>query len=344
MIRYKVFWLILLSLALISFSCSGKKTPPDLDTKLDDFFKKDTVTIAVTDSGLGGLSIAAEAAERFRKARIFKGIDLIFFNALFSTEGGYNSLNEREEKILVFDSALRSLEKNYHPDLILIGCNTLSVLYEDTAFYKDTSIPVVGIIGAAVELIEKSLEASPESKAIIFGTQTTVEEATYQKRLTERAVLPERIITQACPELVNFIERGWSSDETEMLISAYVDEALQKVKDSQQPIHVSLNCTHYGYALDSWEEAFASYGIKPLSFLNPNAEMIDFLFQSERRDRFEDIDITVSVVSMIEISPDRIDSIGGWLRKASPQSAEALRTYELIPDLFEWKKFVTGRD
>ncbi len=344
MIRHKGTLIVLLSLNLISFACSGSHSSSDLRAKLDEFFQKDAVIIAVTDSGLGGLSIIAEAAERFSRAKVFKRVDLLFFNALFSSKGGYNSLKTREEKILVFDSALRSLEKNYHPDLILIGCNTLSALLPDTAFSRRETIPVVGIIDSGIELIEERLKAFPESKVLIFGTQTTVEEAAYQMRLEERDVLTERIISQACPELEIFIERGWASDETEMLISAYVDEALHKIKDSQQPIHVSLNCTHYGYALDSWKDAFESYGIKPLSFLNPNAKMIDFLFQPENRGRFEDTDMTVSAVSMVEISPDRIESIGSWLRKVSPQSEEALRTYGLVPDLFEWKKFVNGRD
>jgi len=342
--RKDFFHLFVLFLITISFSCSVSHSPADLDGKLENFFQKDAITIAVTDSGLGGLSIAAEAAERFSRAKVFESIDLLFFNALFSTEGGYNSLKTREEKILVFNSALRSLEENYHPDLIIIGCNTLSALYEDTAFSKKTTIPVVGIIDSGVALIEQSLKASPESKVIIFGTQTTIEEATYQKGLAARGIRPERVITQACPELESFIERGWASEETEMLISAYVDEALQKVKDHKESIQVSLNCTHYGYALESWKEAFASYGIKPLSFLNPNTKMIDFLFQIEKRNRFQGADMTVSVVSMVEISPERIASIGSWLEKVSLKTAEALGAYELKPDLFEWKKFVAGRD
>lgn len=344
MIRRKIFPLFVLFFITISLSCSGKRSASELQAKLDNFFQKENITIAVTDSGLGGLSIVAETAVRIKRSKIFKSADLLFFNALFSSEGGYNSLKTREEKIRVFDSALHSLEKNYQPDLILIGCNTLSILYEDTLFAQQASIPVVGIIESGVELIEQSLIASPESKVIVFGTQTTIEEGAYQKKLVERRILPERIIPQACPELVSYIEKGLASDETEMLISAYVDEALQNIKDHQVPIHVSLNCTHFGYALDSWKKAFASYGVKPLSFLNPNSKMIDFLFQPQRKDRFEGTDVSVSVVSMVEISRNRIESIGGWLTEISPQSAEALKAYELKPGLFDWKKFVEGRD
>jgi hypothetical protein len=101
---------------------------------LNDFFQKREVTIAVTDSGLGGLSILAEAAEKMKENKIFRHTHFIFFNSLFSEDGGFNSLKTQKEKVLIFDSALRSLMENCSPDLILIGCNTLSVLYDKTPF------------------------------------------------------------------------------------------------------------------------------------------------------------------------------------------------------------------
>lgn len=335
-----ISFLILLFLPQIFFSCAGNKELSSLQAKLDRFFSKKEVTVAVTDSGLGGLSIVADASDRMKKSKIFRDVNFIFFNALFSNKGGYNSLKTREEKIRIFDSALVSLEKKYQPDLILIGCNTLSILYDDTPFSQETKIPVVGIVESGVEIIAKNLKASTDSKAIIFGTQTTVGEATHKKKLVKRGFLPERIVTQACPELVNYIERGYTSDETEMLIFAYVDEALQKVKNLQKPIYVSLNCTHYGYSLDSWKKAFLSLGVKPLSFLNPNSKMIDFLFQPQIQNRFKTTNISVDVVSMVEISEEKMDSIGFWLRKVSPKTAEALKNYDKRPDLFEWEKYV----
>lgn len=309
---------------------------------LDQFFQKNDVTIAVTDSGLGGLSIMADAAERMRKAKIFRKVNFVFFNALFSNEGGYNSLKSREEKIRIFDSVLRSLEKNFRPDLILIGCNTLSTIYDDTSFSKETSIPVVGIIEAGVELIAQNLKASPNSKVIIFATQTTVSEETHKMKLEEKGILPDRIILQACPELVNYIEKGYDSEETGMLISAYIDEALQKVENIQSPLCASLNCTHYGYSIDLWREAFKSNGLEPLAFLNPNSRMSDFLFESQRWNRFMSTEISSKAVSMVKISQEKMDSIGKWLKGTSPQTAEALSNYELKENLFEWQKYLTS--
>ena len=332
--------LLLLFITQIFYSCPGKKQLSASDEKLDNFFQKNEVTVAITDSGLGGLSVMADAVERMRESKIFQKVNFVFFNALFSHEGGYNSLETRKERIQIFDSALRSMEKNYHPDLILIGCNTLSVIYDDTSFSQETNIPVVGIVEAGVDLAAQALKTVPLAKVIIFATQTTISEETHKKKLEEKGISSERIILQACPELVNYIEKGCTSDETEMLISAYVDEALQKIQMPQSPLYVSLNCTHYGYSLDLWKEAFHSYGAKPLAFLNPNSEMIDFLFEPQRWNRFARTEISLRTVSMVKIGKEKIDSIGKMLNEISPQTGEALFNYELRPNLFKWKEYV----
>jgi glutamate racemase len=334
-----------LSLVVIGFlvfnSCTDRQTFAKED-KLANFFIKREVTIAVTDSGLGGLSILGDAVERMKKENVFQKVHFVFFNALFSTEGGYNSLKTREQKVQIFNSALKNLEETYAPDLILIGCNTLSVLYKNTSFSRDTVIPVIGIVNSGVDLIAQNLKTHPESKVILFGTQTTMNDGTHTQKLEERGFLPERVVSQACPELVSYIEKGYDSDETEMLVLAYVDEALQKLGNPDPELYVSFNCTHYGYSLDLWEKAFKSLGVKPRAFLNPNFRMNDFLFQSPRTGRYKKTDVSVQVVSMVEIEKKRIQSIGTWLEELSPQTADALRNFTHDPKLFEWKKFVSG--
>src|SRR5512139_1143895 len=116
---------IVLCLAAVLAVLAGAAAPPRPDNSAPDpalerFLKKKRVTIAVTDSGLGGLSVLGEAAVRMKKAGTFEAVDFIFYNALFSAEGGYNSLGTRGEKIAIFQSALGGLEKRYRPDLILI--------------------------------------------------------------------------------------------------------------------------------------------------------------------------------------------------------------------------------
>jgi glutamate racemase len=305
---------------------------------LSSVFQKQRATVAVTDSGLGGLSVVAEAVRKMKEARIFEQVDFVFFNALFSNEGGYNSLKTREEKIRVFSSALESLERRCRPDIILIGCNTLSMFYEDTPFSRKTKTPVIPIVQPGVELIARGLEDHPEASVIIFGTPTTISEGTYPRELERQGFAAERIYGQSCPELESFIENDPRADETEMLISGFVSEALQKLTSPPPPLLVSLNCTHYGYSLPFWEKAFAEAGVEPLAILNPNPRMAEVLFSPKHSGRHSQTEVRVRVMSMVEISRRKIDSLAPWLERVSPETAEALRRYEHRPSLFEWKK------
>lgn len=332
-------------LAVIVFSnlfCTNNRSLRK-EIYLEDFFRKENVKIAVVDSGLGGLSILAEAANRMEKTRIFRRVEFVFYNALFSLSGGYNSLNSKKEKTDVFNSALQSLAKTYSPDIILVGCNTLSVLLHDTDFFRSASIPVVGILETGVDIIIKKLRSFPESEVIILGTQTTILEDSHRKKLVERGILKNRIHTQACPELVTFIEKDRRGDDTEMLIFAYLDEAVQKMDRIPNPLLVSLNCTHYGYSLELWDKALKELNIQNAVIIDPNISMIDDFLETAPKNRFNQVNISVSVVSMVKIGDKQIKSIGGWLKERSNQVAEALESYELKPDLFEWKKFINTK-
>lgn len=306
-------------------------------------FKKKTITIAVTDSGLGGLSVVADAVEKLKAYKGFEKIEILFFNALFSNKGGYNSLAERSEKVAVFNAALENLEKKYSPDIILIACNTLSVIYPDTRFASKTLTPVKGIVDDGVDLIADRIKGKKEAKAILFATQTTVIEGLHRKQLMEQGIGKDRIIYQACPELTLFIEQGYDSPETAMLIQAYVDEAVTNIGDPHPGLVASFNCTHYGYSKALWEEAFKMSGIKLNTFLDPNYQMVNSLLDPAYKNRFKTININVKMVSMVNIPKTSILSIGRYLEDVSPETAAALRAFELEQDLFAWKNLVKDR-
>ena len=328
-----------LAIAGLAFG-AGQAAKRSQSVDLGPVFAKPDVTIAVADSGLGGLSIMAEAAARLKEARVFKSVNLVFFNALFSNDSGYNSLRTREEKIAVFNSALEALAGKYRPDLILVGCNTLSVLTGETRFFRATKIPILDIVGPGVDMIADGLKKSPKSAVIILGTETTIAEGEHKKRLLERGFPEARIVTQACPELASYIEKDPKSEDTALLIESYVDEALAKIKERNAPKLVSLNCTHFGYSLDLWKKAFDNRGIKSIVMINPNSKMTDVLVPPAPVRRYAASAVSTKVVSMVEISKQKIEALGDWLRKISPETADALARYELKPDLFEWKRYI----
>jgi glutamate racemase len=294
----------------------------------------DSITVVVTDSGLGGLSVLADLERSLRESGAFARADLIFFNALFN-EGGYNSLPSRDDKILIFDRALSAIDRRYDPNVILIACNTLSVIYGDTPFAGETSTPVIGIVEGGVELIAGRLSSDPASRVIMFGTETTIREGAHVAGLGERGFGPERVVAQSCPELAGYIEQDVDGAATALLIDAYVTEALDAAGDDSARTYVSLNCTHYGYALDAWRRSFAGHGVEVAGFLDPNLTMADSILAGGRPGSYPEPEIGVRVVSMVEIPAGTIASIGGCLSRTSPATQKALRDYELHPNLFK---------
>lgn len=334
-----LFMALLLCIALSTSAAAQTDSAPEW---LPALLEKESITVVVTDSGLGGLSVVADAAEKLKQYGVFKEVNLVFINALFRDAGGYNSLQSREDKLKVFSSALQSTQDRYSPDLILVACNTLSVLVPDTEFVATSSIPVVGIVENGVEQIAGQLRDKPGARNIIFATQTTVDEGTHKNQLIDKGFTDKQIVTQSCPQLTLYIEQGYDSMYTEMLIDAYVDEALSGMGETDGPLTVSFNCTHFGYSMDFWKQAFAERGVEVSAFLDPNTLMIDFLLPSSSQNRYPQTDITVRVVSMIDIPTDRQDSIGRYLHTASPVTETALQNFELIPGLFEWRDLVSA--
>ncbi len=332
-------------LLLLAVFCSGAAGAPP-DSKNVDALRRlsarDSLTVVVTDSGLGGLSVVADAARKMTEQKAYRHVEIVFYNALFTDEGGYNSLPDRNDKVRVFNRALEDMQRRYAPDVILVACNTLSVLADATDFVAASRTPVIGIVDAGVRLIAERLEADESDRVIIFATETTVEEGTHKAALVARGFSADRIVLQQCPELASYIEMDYDGAETRLLIDAYVDEALARTGEIDGTLHVSLNCTHYGYALAAWREAFEARGIPVADFLNPNLTMIDVLLPDFVRDRFDSADVRVRVVSMVEIPEETRTSIGGLLREDSPATARALQDYELNPELFGWRDVVTG--
>ena len=309
---------------------------------LPALLEKDKITIVITDSGLGGLSVVADAAEKFSRHPVFKNVELVFFNALFSDQGGYNSLQTREEKLRVFSNALQSMQDRYAPDVILVACNTLSVLIPDTGFVHTSRVPVVGIVEDGIEQIAEQLRDNPMAKNIIFATQTTVDEGAHKDGLLALGFSDAQVMTQSCPQLTLYIEQGFDSMDTELLIDAYVDEALSRMGETTGPLSVSFNCTHFGYSMDLWKQAFATRGVEVTAWLDPNTRLVNFLLPADLQQRYPRAQVTVKVVSMTDIPAEIRDSIGRWLHTVSPVTETALRNFERVPDLFDWRNPAPG--
>ncbi len=295
---------------------------------------KPDVTIVVTDSGLGGLSVAADLAARLPASGVVRSARIVFVNAEPDVGLGYNDMRSEADKARVFDAALSAMESRYRPDLILIACNTLSVVYPGTDHAKRAGTETVGIVGLGADLIARELEGRKEATVVIFGTKTTIESGAYTRLLASKGVPADRIVGEACPRLTGAIERGATSDETAGEVKRFVAEAVGRLPGEGGPVVASLSCTHYGYVKPLWERAFSSLGYPGVRLLDPNPLMTDLVIGEGGPKRYGETRVTVEVVSKVPVGPETRSNLGALLRPVSPLTAEALAHYRHERGLF----------
>ena len=295
--------------------------------------QKDSIIVLVTDSGLGGLSVCADLDARVRQTGTYRKVRIIFANALPESNRGYNRMKTTEEKVRVFDAALHGMARTFSPDVILVACNTLSVLIPQTGFVTTSSIPVLGIVETGVGMLYEGLSADPASMAVIFGTETTIGAGTHRRLLIERGVDPARLVTQACPNLAGAIETDVHSDRVSAAITSFASDAAGRLSPGTGPVLAGLCCTHYGYASGEFRTALENAG-RPVTIIDPNTRMNEVLFPARKRRLTDHPVCTVEVTSRAVISPGEVASIGGLVEKISPATAAALRAHTLNRELF----------
>ncbi len=294
---------------------------------------KDTFSIVIADSGMGGLSICADIVNGLQARRSYRTVSLTYFNAWPEQDRGYNLLPGMPERIRVFDRALGAM-LCYQPDLILIACNTLSTIYAHTPFNKHAPVRVVDIIDFGVDLIHAQLSARADSRVIILGTPTTIEADTHRTRLVGRGILAERIICQPCDRLAGEIEKEPEGATVRAMVESYIRQAAEHVPDRRGPVAAALCCTHYGYSQRVFEAALQAGFEGPITILNPNKAMSAAMLADFAPQGQEDVRIDLKVVSRIVWSDEKIASIARLLETTSPLTAGALRQYRHDPDLF----------
>lgn len=304
---------------LIDHVTTGRKD------RLDAFFRKPKVNIVVLDSGPGGISVAADLYERHKGSPVFPLVTVTFFNAKPETNFGYNQMASDYDKISTFDYVLGEMDKEYRPDLLLLACNTLSVIYPQTQHSQNAVYPVVGIVETGVDLIDKELQLQPNARVLLFGTKTTIEQGTHRRMLIERGVNGDRIRIQACPGLEVAIGKDPQNEQTMQLIDRYVGEVLDDHPLNGEPLIASLNCTHYGYSRNLFYDAFVRRGMSNVIILDPNPHMADFIFTGGSRFTVPQSRSNAVFASYAPVNPTGIVSISELIDPLSHDMAEAMR-------------------
>lgn len=183
------------------------------------------LTIGVLDSGFGGLTVLAELLQVLPEACY------IYFGDNARAPYGDRSVPDLQK---IAEEDVRLLQQ-YHIDILVVACNTLSACCLDQlgACFRG---PVVGTILPAVRRAARENAASIG----IIGTTATVRSNLYPEALL-RLQPGADIRSLACPTLAPMVEAGdFEGPHTEQLVR----EALQPWR-VRAPELVILGCTHY---------------------------------------------------------------------------------------------------
>ncbi|MCL2480198.1 MAG: glutamate racemase [Spirochaetaceae bacterium] len=196
-------------------------------------------TIAFFDSGIGGIPYLIH----------LKNIkpDLNYVYLADNANFPYGIKNGEVIKEIVL-SAIDRLIKKITPDVIVIACNTATVVTLPYLREKFT-IPFVGVVPAV-----KPAASMSENKRIgLFATNKTVSDS-YTDNLIAQFAGNCEVHKYADPNIVSFIENKMFESENKEILEFLIPAAnffIEKDVD-----HVVLGCTHFLFIHDMLENLF----------------------------------------------------------------------------------------
>lgn len=186
----------------------------------------DRAAIGIFDSGIGGLTVAAEIARRLPAE------DLVYLGDTARLPYGTRSAST------VVRYAERAVEVllRYPLKALVVACNTASA-HALPRLRELTELPVLGVVEPGARA---AVARCPEGGVGVVGTEATIRAGAYEAAI--HALRPEaRVVAAAWPLLVPLAEEGWGEHEVARLT----------VRTYLEPIAMSdvealvLGCTHY---------------------------------------------------------------------------------------------------
>ena len=189
----------------------------------------DNRPIGIFDSGVGGLSAAAELT------RLAPNESFVYFGDTLRAPYG----DRTPEEIKAFSRRNARFLRSQDIKALIVACNTSTANAMAELSADNADIPVVGTIAPTSRTAAK---ASAGGNIGVLATGAVVRRGSYEKTILE--TLPGAHVTQiACPKLVPLIESGHTEKDDPALIAA-LEEYLAPMKAAGVDTLV-LGCTHY---------------------------------------------------------------------------------------------------
>jgi len=195
----------------------------------------ENMPIGVLDSGVGGLSVLKCLRT------MLPSEDFIYLGDTARTPYG----PRKEEEVRAFVEQMLCFFDEQRVKLVVVACNTLTVLGVDT-LKKKHKFHLVGMSKGA-SLV---LAASKKKNIGVFATEFTIGTGAHKKAIlaidAKASVLPI-----ACPKFVPLIEgEKFGSPELNEAVTEYTDKLKAKGVDT-----LILSCTHYPFIKNEIENA-----------------------------------------------------------------------------------------
>jgi len=290
--------------------------------------------VAITDSGLGGLLICAELERRLRETAGGGPFRLVYVDAWPDARFGYNDLPDDAARAAVFDRDLGAIAA-LGPDLVLIACNMLSIVYEATAFARAPAVPVTGILDEGAGLFAEALALDPAGVLALFGTRTTIGSGEHVRRMARLGADPRRVVAEACHGLAAAIDKDPDAPAVPGLVEDCVLRAVPGLP-AGAPVYAGLACTHYAYVAEAFRTAIGRHIGAKVEVLDPGRRFVDGLMRGfpNRRQGARERDVAVEVVSKVELPESQRRAVSRRLEPVSAATAHALLGYRHVPGLF----------
>ena len=194
--------------------------------------------IGVFDSGLGGLTVVQAMTKVIQDAKIFYVADTK--NAPYG--------EKTPEQILQYSfNITKYLIETYDIDALILACNTAT---SSAIAHLRQTYPSLIIIGTEPG-IKPAIEQTATGKIGVLATPATLQGDKYQKLVDDLSIQKSvDIFEQACPGLVEEIEKGGShSEKTKDLLETWLAPMRENKVDT-----IVLGCTHYPLVSEAIED------------------------------------------------------------------------------------------
>jgi glutamate racemase len=182
--------------------------------------------IGIFDSGIGGLTVAAEVGRRLPAE------DIIYLGDTARLPYGTKSA----ATVTRYAERAMELLLRYPVKAVVVACNTATAHALPT-LRELTDMPVLGVVEPGAR---SAVAATRSGRIGITGTEATVRSEAYHRAI--RALLPDAELTaMAWPLLVPLAEEGWIDHPVARLtVETYLGPLVEAGVDT-----LVLGCTHY---------------------------------------------------------------------------------------------------